>query len=235
LTTTTATLSVDPVGLPTKYSIEYGTTTAYEHTTTPAAVTNENGTQSETVPLTGLEPCTTYHYQAEAENEDDEESPSLGGDKTFTTHGCGPWVKTGPWTYGTGEVLYGYIITGEIEPAHEPASYYFEYGPTLANGYSTSPEEIKEESTPITVEAKIYATPEEGGGLGEREKDERQEGREEEEEHKEEEEEGRSSDFALGLFVHPDVILCFKPWHYRIVGVNATGTRYGKEHRIPCI
>jgi alpha-tubulin suppressor-like RCC1 family protein len=35
-----------------------------------------------------LEPCTTYHYQAEAENEANEGTPSMGGDQTFTTGGC---------------------------------------------------------------------------------------------------------------------------------------------------
>jgi hypothetical protein len=84
----TVTLDVNPWGSPTDYFIEYGKTTAYGHTTTSTAVNNENGEQSETVALSELEPCTTYHYQAEAENEANDGTPSLGGDKTFTT-GCG--------------------------------------------------------------------------------------------------------------------------------------------------
>lgn len=59
--------------------------TAYGHTTSSTTVANESGAQSETVALSGLEPCTTYHYQAEAENSVNEGTPSLGGDKAFTT------------------------------------------------------------------------------------------------------------------------------------------------------
>jgi Ig domain of plant-specific actin-binding protein len=78
-------LTVNPRGLPAHYFIEYGTTTGYGHTTSSTAVANSNGTQSETVSLSGLEPCTTYHYQAEAESSADEGKPVLGGDQTFTT------------------------------------------------------------------------------------------------------------------------------------------------------
>ena len=59
---------VNPQGLPTNYLVEYGTTEAYGHTTILTQLANENGEQSETVPLTGLEPCTTYHYEVEVEN-----------------------------------------------------------------------------------------------------------------------------------------------------------------------
>jgi hypothetical protein len=42
-TATTAAPSVDPVGMPTKYFLEYGITTGYGHTTPLAAVANETG------------------------------------------------------------------------------------------------------------------------------------------------------------------------------------------------
>ncbi len=77
--------AVDPKGLPTEYWIEYGTTTEYGKTTPRTALTNETGEQAETVALSGLQPCTTYHYQMESENEGNEEEPSLGGDMTFKT------------------------------------------------------------------------------------------------------------------------------------------------------
>ncbi len=81
-------LTVDPRELATSYQVEYGTTTAYGQTTTPATVVNTEGEQSETVSITGLEPCTTYHYQAEAESEANEGEASVGGDQTFKTGGC---------------------------------------------------------------------------------------------------------------------------------------------------
>jgi hypothetical protein len=85
--TATVALRVNPEGSATKYLVEYGTSEACGKTTTAATVVNENGEQSETAALSGLEPCTTYHYQAEAENKINEEvkKPGLGGAKTFKT------------------------------------------------------------------------------------------------------------------------------------------------------
>jgi alpha-tubulin suppressor-like RCC1 family protein len=87
ITETTATVAADinPEGLPTKYQFEYGTSEAYEHTTSAAAVPNPEGTQSATMTLTHLQPCTVYHYEAEAENEGNEGKPGLGGDEEFET------------------------------------------------------------------------------------------------------------------------------------------------------
>lgn len=81
---------VNPNGLATKYVFEYGTTEAYGKTTAATALTNADGKQSVTTTLGGLEPCTTYHYQAEAENivNEEEKRPGFGGDYTFITS-CG--------------------------------------------------------------------------------------------------------------------------------------------------
>jgi alpha-tubulin suppressor-like RCC1 family protein len=81
-------VNVYPEGLPTNYWVEYGTTSAYGQSTSSVALPSAQGGQSETATLSGLESCTTYHYQAEAENEANEGTPSLGGDKTFQTGGC---------------------------------------------------------------------------------------------------------------------------------------------------
>jgi alpha-tubulin suppressor-like RCC1 family protein len=85
-------LTLDPGGAVTKYQVEYGTSEGYGKTTATATAANENGDQSETVTLSGLEPCTTYHYQAEAENKanEEEKAPGLGGDRTFRTEGSCP-------------------------------------------------------------------------------------------------------------------------------------------------
>jgi hypothetical protein len=84
-TGSTVSLGVEPQDSATTYFVEYGTTEAYGTTTTMTALPNETGEQSATVDLSGLEPCTTYHYQAEAENEASAGTPSLGGDQTFKT------------------------------------------------------------------------------------------------------------------------------------------------------
>ncbi|HEY3760060.1 MAG TPA: hypothetical protein VGL37_09875 [Solirubrobacteraceae bacterium] len=200
----TATLTLDPAGLPASYFVEYGTTTAYGHTTSPAAVADDTGAQSESVDLSGLEPCTTYHYQAEVENEANEGTPSLGGDKTFRTPGCGPLVRTGnaiaTYEEGIGSSEFTYELTGEVDPNEKAASYYFEFGPTLANGYTTPVESAGSgaEYTEVTTHTIIPLTfhLDEAG-----EDNESETLREEEEE--EEEEKKRRRRFYMGVFPSP--------------------------------
>ncbi|HLM87302.1 MAG TPA: hypothetical protein VK272_14065 [Solirubrobacteraceae bacterium] len=115
----TVSFTVNPSGAATKYEVEYGTTTSYGHTTTAGTTANAVGEQSETVEVSGLEACTTYHYQAEAENEANEDKPALGGDQTFTTGGCVATQVTGG--YGTCALIssgaidcWGYDAFGEL-------------------------------------------------------------------------------------------------------------------------
>jgi hypothetical protein len=134
---------VDPQGQPTTYVIEYGTTAEYGHTTTAATVANENGKQSETVALSGLEPCTTYHYQAEAENAANEGTPGLGGDQTFKTAGCPPPTvvtdsAVGPYEYDGGWAL---TYAGTVNPNGLPTSYGWQYRCTLSGQPCVSKEE----------------------------------------------------------------------------------------------
>jgi hypothetical protein len=91
----TVLVDVYPEGLPTKYVVEYGTATAYGGTTASAEVTNSVGDQSETVSLSGLESCKTYHYQVEVENEANEGTLGLGGDQTFKTKCAATEVSVG--------------------------------------------------------------------------------------------------------------------------------------------
>jgi hypothetical protein len=160
----TVLVKVDPLGFSTHSLVEYGLTTAYGHTTTATIVANDVGTQSETVGLSGLEPCTTYHYQAEAESSVNEGNPTLGGDKTFKTSGCEPpTVTTGVATY-LGENIY--LLSGEIDPNGEASTYYFEYGPTSAYGESTSSESVGSGRSPVDVTAEIeYEASFDGGGF----------------------------------------------------------------------
>ncbi len=128
----TVSLVVNPNDLPTKYLVEYGTTTAYGKETAVAPVPNENGAQTVTAELSGLEPCTTYHFQAEAENDanEEEKEPGLGGDQTFTTPGyvTGECEAHTPFTgvtnvYTVSMWNYG-GFTGTIKQALYPSQIY---------------------------------------------------------------------------------------------------------------
>ena len=139
----TVVLDVSPEGLPTSYKVEYGTTETYGQTTSSSFVANAEGEQSETVALSGLEPCTTYHYQAEAENAANEGTPGLGGDQTFKTAGCPPPTvvtdsAVGPYEYDGGWAL---TYAGTVNPNGLPTSYGWQYRCTLSGQPCVSKEE----------------------------------------------------------------------------------------------
>jgi hypothetical protein len=74
--------SVSPVGVATSYLVEFGTTTAYGHSTAAFSVGSGIGTASVKVMLSGLAPQTTYHYRLVAMSAG---GTAVGGDRTFTT------------------------------------------------------------------------------------------------------------------------------------------------------
>ncbi|MES1194122.1 MAG: fibronectin type III domain-containing protein, partial [Solirubrobacterales bacterium] len=61
--------SVDPHGMATAVTVDYGTTASYGTTSSAVNVTG-TGSQPYSVPLTGLTPGATYHYRVTAENTD---------------------------------------------------------------------------------------------------------------------------------------------------------------------
>lgn len=73
---------VSPGGLPTTYSIEYGSTVAYGSATAPTSLGNGASFAGVIAPLSGLQPNATYHARLRATNE---RGTSLSPDITFTT------------------------------------------------------------------------------------------------------------------------------------------------------
>jgi hypothetical protein len=78
---------INPANAPVTYQFEWGTSNAYGNFAPadpePLAAANENFNVV-TVPLTGLEPETTYHFQLVATNTETNQVVE-GGDRTFTT------------------------------------------------------------------------------------------------------------------------------------------------------
>jgi hypothetical protein len=70
ITPTTATLNgrVDPNGADTTYFFRYGTTSLFGTNTAPLAAGSGNTAIAVSVPVAGLAPATTYHYQLIAQN-----------------------------------------------------------------------------------------------------------------------------------------------------------------------
>lgn len=76
----TVTGTVDPSGQATTYHFDYGTSTAYGHTTASTSAGSGTTNQSVSATLSGLVPNTTYHYRIVATNAS---GTTVGGDRTF--------------------------------------------------------------------------------------------------------------------------------------------------------
>jgi hypothetical protein len=79
---TTLTGSVTPNGGNTSYYFQYGLTTAYGGQTTIADAGSGTAKVNVSLPVTGLEPLTVYHYRIVAVNS---AGPSIGKDRTLLT------------------------------------------------------------------------------------------------------------------------------------------------------
>jgi hypothetical protein len=86
---------VDPQGLASTYSFDYGTTLGYGSTTTSGPAGEGSSTVGETTAVTGLTPNTLYHYRANGSNE---LGTTHGSDATFTTK---PASEAAPSISGT--------------------------------------------------------------------------------------------------------------------------------------
>jgi len=84
LTTTGATLdgTVNPNGVATTASFEWGTTTSYGQTTAGQSAGSGTAAQAVSAALTGLAPCTTYHYRVTATSAG---GTATGEDASFRT------------------------------------------------------------------------------------------------------------------------------------------------------
>jgi len=163
LTPTSATvqLTVKPYEERASYRVEYGPSSEYGATTAATPALNEEGEQSETVAIGGLQPCTTYHYQSEAEGEANEGEPSLGGEETFETSGCPPTVVTGYAEVTSYEGNGEWRLTGEIDPNGTATNYYFEYGEKGTYTHASPVREAGSGTSPVEVSAEV-----EGEGIG---------------------------------------------------------------------
>jgi streptogramin lyase len=74
--------TVDTIGTTTTYVVEYGTSTSYGKSTQSRELPAGGTPTSVSLPLTGLQPGTLYHYRVVAANK---QGTSAGDDDTFTT------------------------------------------------------------------------------------------------------------------------------------------------------
>jgi phosphodiesterase/alkaline phosphatase D-like protein len=122
---------VNPNGLATTYSVQYGTSTSYGSTSATASAGAGSTAVPVSVSLTGLTPGTTYHYRLVATNS---AGTTNGADAAFTTRPGSPTATTG--TAAATEIsarVAGTVGTGVLA-----TTYQVQYGRTSAYGSTTA-------------------------------------------------------------------------------------------------
>ena len=127
--------SLNPHGLTTTVSFQYGTTTAYG-STTPMQTQTGNTYRDIAANISGLSPNTVYHFRIVATNS---AGTRFGGDRTFRTLSpSGPPVATtNPATF---IASFSATLNALLNPHGLPTSFHFQYGTTPSYGLTTAPQ-----------------------------------------------------------------------------------------------
>ena len=127
--------SLNPHGLTTTVSFQYGTTTAYG-STTPMQTQTGSTYRDITANISGLSPNTLYHFRIVATNS---AGTRFGGDRTFTTLSVtGPPVATtNPATF---IASFSAMLNALLDPHGLTTSVHFDYGTTPSYGLTTAPQ-----------------------------------------------------------------------------------------------
>lgn len=137
ITQTTAVLTgrVNPRGVDTDYSFNYGPTIAYGGTTVAGNAGSGTGARTVSSEVTGLEPGTVYHFRITAVSA----TGTVDGiDATFKTAGSPPSaVFTGPAVNVKKTVA---TPTGSIDPNGSATTWLIQYGLASSYGLQTFPQ-----------------------------------------------------------------------------------------------
>ncbi len=124
--------SVNPNGLSSSVTFEYGTTSSYGSQSSSQNIGSGTTTTQASIPVTGLQPDTTYHYRVDATNAN---GTTDGADGTFTTTAGAPIVTTGA---ATGVTASAAAIGGTVDPQFQTTTAYLQYGTSTSYGSQTS-------------------------------------------------------------------------------------------------
>jgi phosphodiesterase/alkaline phosphatase D-like protein len=117
--------TLDTHGRSTSWWFDYGTTTAYGHSTSGKSAGSKAGAQAVSSTLTGLTPSTTYHYRLVTKSD---AGTTRGADATFTTSGVTLTVVARAVTYG------GRIKLSGVVPTHQSGEQIVIYAQAYGGG-----------------------------------------------------------------------------------------------------
>jgi hypothetical protein len=153
VTSTTAKLAgtVNPNGMPTTASFDYGTSTAYGSSTPIQAAGTGTDPVDLAAALTGLKAATTYHYRVAAANAS---GTDAGADRTFTTSAAPvkPVVTSQP---ASAVSTTAATVGADVNPGGQATQVVFDYGTSTAYGSSTAAQTAGAGTTPVTIKATI--------------------------------------------------------------------------------
>jgi hypothetical protein len=116
--------TTNPMGSPTLFYWEYGTTTAYGKKTGSWSVGSGTSDSSVWADVGNLPPKTLYHFRFVAGNS---AGTAYGSDMTFATTAPKPSAKTGPAVQVTTQTAR---VTGVVNPNGSKTVCHFQYGTT---------------------------------------------------------------------------------------------------------
>lgn len=137
--------TVNPMGQPTSYHFDYGTSTSYNLHTGETPAGEDSIAHGVSAPVKELSPGTTYHVQLVATYASGA-STVLGGDRTFVTASPpgAPLASTGEAT-AIGET--DATLNGQVNPNGKATTWFFNYGTTNGYGHTTAVVSAGEGST----------------------------------------------------------------------------------------
>jgi phosphodiesterase/alkaline phosphatase D-like protein len=142
--------TVNPNGVPTSYSFNYGTSSALGATTTSKHAGHGSKVVDVKQSITGLIPGTTYYYQLGALST---KGGTAGQIRTFKTTGPPPpGAVTGTAT-AVGATTA--TINGAIDTNGATTSWNVQYGTTTSYGVNTTPQTVANSATPVPVSAPL--------------------------------------------------------------------------------
>lgn len=150
VTSSSATLrgAVNPKGSATTRWFEYGLTTAYGSKTTGRSAGSGSANSNVSEAISGLTAANTYHFRAAASNA---AGASYGSDRTLATTAGGTVAPDAATDAASSIGSTSAVLNATVNPRGSSTAVCFEYGPTVAYGFTTATQQVGAGSAPTSA------------------------------------------------------------------------------------